>query len=216
MSKKIVIVFCSVTLFFLSSNFCFAQPPDNNWGIGARISYYVPDDSTIDTTKFDPDDGILFEGNLTWFPINWLSLEFTGGYTETDVNLEEPGFYSGDFGELEQIPLLLTGRLHWWSSDSSFTIYGGGGIGYYLNDISVSSTFLAVNPGFTIDADDSFGFHIAAGLEWFFTANWALNLDLKYIWNEADFDRRSPSDPPATEEIDLDAFVVGIGIKYYF
>jgi len=215
MRKRIVVVLCSVNLILLSSNFGFAQPPDNNWGIGARISYYVPDDTTIDETKIDPDEGILIEGNLTWFPMKWLSLEFAGGYTETDVNIEEPGL-SEEFGELEQIPLVLTGRVHWWSSDSNFTIYGGGGIGYYINDFSLSGLVMSREPGLSVDADDSFGFHLAAGLEWFFSAKWAFNLDLKYVWNEADFDSTFPGEPTETEEIDLDAFVVGIGIKYYF
>lgn len=217
MTKRIAIVLCSVALSFLSGNFGFAQPPDNNWGIGARLSYYAPDDdTTIEGDKVDPDEGILFEGNLTWFPLNWLSLEFAGGYTKTDVDLQESGGSPFDFGELEQIPLLLTGRIHWWTSDSRFTLYGGGGIGYYINDFSLSDLVRSAEPGFSVDADDSFGFHLAAGVEWFVAPGWALNLDLKYVWNEADFDSTKGGGSPETDEIDLDAFVVGIGVKYYF
>ncbi|MFC1895802.1 OmpW family protein [Thermodesulfobacteriota bacterium] len=216
MKRKTVIQFCVIIMLVFCCHASFAQQiPDNNWGIGARLSYYAPDDTTIEGSKFDPDEGILFEGNLTWFPMKWLSLEFAAGYTETDVKLEEFPL-SVDFGELEQIPLLLTGRLHWWNSDSRFTLYGGGGIGYYFNDFSLSGLVRSVEPGLSVDADDSFGFHLSGGLEWFVTPAWALNLDLKYVWNEADFDSRDAGAPPETVEIDLDAFVVGIGVKYYF
>ena len=220
MRKNIIIVFCVATLLLFSVNVSFAQGPDKKWGIGARISYYAPDDTTIEGLKFDPDETALFEGNLTWLPINWLSLEFTVGYAKTDINVEALGV-SLEFGELDQIPILLTGRLHWWSSDSKFTLYGGGGIGYYINDFEVSGIFATGIPsqgipGLSGDADDSFGFHLAAGLEWFFAESWAFNLDLKYVWNEADFTLTPTGSAPEKDEIDLDAFVVGIGIKYYF
>jgi len=215
MRKKIIIGLCAAGLLLLFVNVSFAQGPDKKWGVGARLSYYTPDDTTIEGVKFDPDETILFEGNLTWLPINWLSLEFTVGYGKTDIDAEVMGL-SVEFGEIEQIPLLLTGRLHWWSSDSKFTLYGGGGIGYYINDFSLSSIFLTVEPGLSVDADDSFGFHLAAGLEYFIADNWAFNLDLKYIWNEADFDTSVSGVPAGTDEIDLDAFLFGIGIKYYF
>jgi outer membrane protein len=220
MRKKIIIGLCAAALLLLYVNVSFAQGPDKKWGIGARISYYAPDDTTIEGVKYDPDETALFEGNLTWLPINWLSLEFTVGYAKTDINAEALGV-SLEFGEFKQVPLLLTGRLHWWSSDSKFTFYGGGGIGYYLNDFEVSSLFasgipsLGV-PGLSVDADDSFGFHLAVGLEYFVAQNWAFNLDLKYIWNEADITTTATGFSPEKDELDLDAFVFGIGIKYYF
>ena len=215
MRKNIIIVFCVATLLLFSVNVSFAQGPDKKWGIGARISYYAPDDTTIEGLKFDPDETALFEGNLTWLPINWLSLEFTLGYAKTDINVEALGV-SLEFGELDQIPILLTGRLHWWSSDSKFTLYGGGGIGYYINDFTLSSLFATAIPGMNVDADNSFGFHLGGGLEWFFAESWAFNLDVKYVWNEADFTTTAPGFAPEEDDIDLDAFVFGIGIKYYF
>ena len=217
MNKKITIILSLVSIMLLFCNFGFAQPLDKNLGVGARLSYYAPEDTTLYVTnKFEPDDGVLFEGNLTWFPIQWLSMEFAVGYMKTSARLKEPGL-DIEVGDLEQIPLLLTGRFHWWSSDSMFTFYGGGGIGYYLNDFTPSSEFRALAPSLTTDVDDSFVFHLAAGLEWFFTESWGLNLDLKYIWNEADFDVNDPTDPPPeTHTMSLDTLVIGLGIKYYF
>lgn len=217
MKKNITIILSSISIMLLFYNFGFAQPPDKNLGVGARLSYYALDDTTLHVTnKFEPDDGVLFEGNLTWFPIQWFSMEFAVGYMETGSRLKEPGL-DIEAGDLRQIPLLVTGRFHWWSSGSMFTFYGGGGIGYYLNDFSISREWQAMEPNLSIDADDSFGFHLAGGFEWFFTENWGLNLDLKYIWNEADFTASDPTDPPPeTDTMSLDTLVIGLGIKYYF
>jgi len=67
-----------------------------------------------------------------------------------------------------------------------------------------------------LSADDSFGFHAAGGVEWFLTPSWALNFDLKYIINKADFILTVPGLSPDAAEFDLNAFVGGIGVKYYF
>jgi outer membrane protein len=70
-------------------------------------------------------------------------------------------------------------------------------------------------PSHEKDQDDSFGFHLNAGLEFVITDNFALDLDLKYVWSEADFDLRD-STGVDTGEIDLNGFVVGISLKYCF
>jgi opacity protein-like surface antigen len=194
---------------------CFAQGLAKKWGIGPRISFFSISENTVEGVKYKPDAAPFIEGNLTWFPINWFSLEFSAGYTKTDVKAEVLGV-SMDFAEFDLIPLLLSARFHWWNRRDNFTIYGGGGLGYYINEAKLSSLFSSAIPGMKLSADDSFGFHFAAGVEWLFTSNWALNLDLKYTINKADFVLIVPGLPPDTAELDLNAFGGGIGMKYYF
>ena len=51
--------------------------------------------------------------------------------------------------------------------------------------------------------------------KWFFTENWGLNIDLKCIWNEAEFAASDPTDPPSeTNTMNLDTLLIGLGIKY--
>jgi len=218
MNKKVLIILCSVSLVLLLTSFGFAQPPDKQWAVGARLSYYDPQ-STNDIPSggtFDPDAAALFEGNLTWFPINTVSLEFAVGYTKTTGHLSEPGI-DMDFVDIKQIPLQLTGRYHWWFSNSTMSLSAGGGIGYYLNDASATSEAQAVAPNLSFDADNSFGFHLAGGYEWLFTESWGFNVDVKYIWNDIDFTGSDPTDPPPeTTNIDYNTLSIGLGIKYYF
>jgi outer membrane protein len=192
-----------------------AQMVENRWGIGARISYYDLSDTSIEGINFAPDSTALLEGNLTYFFNKMFSLDFSVGYTKPDVNAEAFGLSVG-FGELEQIPITLTGRMYYWFSDSNTNLYFGGGVGYYLNDFELSSAFASVMPGFRLDADDSFGFHVNGGFEYFINDNVALDLDLKYIWNDSDFTAFQPGFPAETVNLDLDGFSAGIGIKYFF
>lgn len=215
MNKKIGLVLCMITLLLFFNNATFAQEMDKKWGIGARLSYYAPDDTTIEDVSFDPDSSVLFEGNLTYFVNDLFSFEFGTGYTKPDVDAESSGI-SLEFGELEQIPILLTGRFHYWLPNTSTNFYAGAGVGYYVNDFDLSSLFQTAIPGFNIDSDDSFGFHVNGGVEFFINDNVAFDVDLKYIWNEADFTSTMSGFPPETDEIDLDAFSAGISIKYFF
>lgn len=214
MKKNICALFCAVAILMIISNVSIAQELGNKFGIGARVSYINPTDDTIDTITFDPDGTILFDGNLTYYFSNSFSLEFLVGYTKPDVAAEMMGLEI-DFGELEQIPLLLTGQYHIWINPES-NIYLGGGIGYYLNDFSLSSLIKSIDPTLDISADNSFGYHFNAGFETFITDNMTLNLDFKYILNKADFTSREPGLPDETSEVDLNAFVLGLGIKYLF
>jgi outer membrane protein W len=215
MKKVFLIIVSSLIFFALTVNFSFAQGFGKKWGIGPRISYIMASENTVEGVNYKPDAAPLFEGNVTWFPINWFSLEFSAGYAKTDINGEVLGI-SLDFADFEQIPILLTGRFNWWNRSENLTLYGGGGIGYYVNDAKLSDFFSAALPGTKLSADDSIGFHFAGGVEWFLTSNWALNLDLKYTINKTDFTLTVPGFAPDPAEFDLNAFIGGIGIKYYF
>ena len=169
----------------------------------------------IESINFDPDSTALFEGNLTYFFNKMFSLDLGVGYTKPDVNAEALGL-SVEFGELKQIPITLTGRIYYWYPDSTTNLYFGVGVGYYLNDFDLSSAYTSVMPGYTLDADDSFGFHLNTGLEYFINDKVALGIDLKYIWNDADFTAFEPGFAAETTNIDLEGFSVGLGIKYFF
>jgi outer membrane protein W len=90
-------------------------------------------------------------------------------------------------------------------------------VGYYFNDFDserVTAEDIYNRAGAEIEVDDSVGFHVSAGIEIFVADNTAVNLDFKYVWNEIDLDVNLSDF--ADEEVDLNAFVAGVGFKYYF
>jgi outer membrane protein len=172
-----------------------ANPRKSNagrFGLGARIAYVNYDE--------EPNDAAMYGVNLTYFFHRYASFELSVDYTDADV----VGL-SGDAGALEQVPVLLTLRMH-FSTNPMVSPYIGGGVGYYFNDFDSDS-------GSPIDVDNNFGVHVNGGLEVFITDNAAINLDIKYVWQELDVDNKPPG---LDEEFKRNQFVAGVGFKVYF
>jgi outer membrane protein len=180
---------------------------------------FSQDDSLVDAvdgTQVDIDiDSAFFVGiNTTYVMSDVLSMELSGDWVfdrETEF-MKPTGSIGG--GDISTIPLLWTLRIHIPVS-SGFKPYIGGGVGWYFNSFDQNPLWTASNPGVNAELDDSFAWHANAGLEFFFTENVSLNLDGKYIWSSPDMNLTGTG-YSQTYEIDLDGFVVGVGIKFYF
>jgi outer membrane protein len=187
-------------------------------GLGARASYvnYSDDDNILAGIKLDtePDDAVMFDANINYFFNNYLSVEYSHGYVKTDVDLSASGA-NGNGGELKQTPILLTGRFSMPIKDR-FVPYIGAGFGYIFNDFDQDDSLVEsiYGPGADMDIDNNWVYHVNSGCDILFTPNFALNLDVKYIWNTVDIDMNLPGSKK--EEFDMNLFVVGAGIKYYF
>jgi outer membrane protein len=198
-----------------------ANPPKSNagrFGIGARAAYvdYSNDDYVVYGVKVDtePDDSGMYGVNLTYFFDRYASFELSVDYTEADVELSALGL-SGDAGALEQVPVLLTLRMH-FSTNPRVSPYIGGGVGWYFNSFDTNRPVaeFIYGPGADIDVDDTYGFHVNAGIEVFLNNNLAINFDIKHIWSDVEAEVNVPGF--TDEEFDLNALVAGVGLKYYF
>ena len=194
-----------------------SQSLRGKFGIGARVAhvFYLDDHYYEFGVKIEeePDDAVMYGINCTYFLHEYFSLELSADYVETDVELSVLGL-SGNVGQLTQVPVLLTGRIH-FSTSSKVSPYLGGGVGYYFNDFDserVITEFL-YGPGADIDVDESIGYHVAGGVEVFVSDNAAINLDLRYVWNEIDAEINLSGF--GDEELDVDAFIAGLGFKFY-
>ena len=154
---------------------------EGKWGIGVRFGFQkISDDDLLGIVDVEFDQSVPYGINFTYF-LQAFSVELSIEQSKEDVDLSFMGL-SGNIGELTQTAALLSGRLHIPAGQRLYPFIGGG-IGYYLNRFNAVSNPLGV----TIDADNSFGFHANAGVEIFITKEMAFNLDLKYVWNKADF-----------------------------
>ncbi|MBW2247804.1 MAG: OmpW family protein [Deltaproteobacteria bacterium] len=216
--KSITPFFVVIALMFVVSQVSFAQGMEGRLGLGARVSYmdYSDDDYTLYGVEVDvePDEDVMYEGNLTYFIQDYFSIELSVGYVETDVDLSALGL-SGDAGDLESIPVLLSGRMH-FSTNPKLNPYISFGVGYFFNDIDQNDSTIEFiyGAGADLDVDDSFGFHLGAGVEFFISKNAAFNLDFKYIWTEVEAEVNKPGF--TEEDLDINPYVLGLGIKYYF
>ena len=189
---------------------------DGSSGFGARVSYLKYNDDSLFGSDFEPDGAAGFGINYTYIYDYYISFEFSADYIKTDTELNDFGPpYPFDVGDLTQIPILITGRLHPFVSNR-ITPYFSAGLGYFFNHIdsnrNTAETLSSVS-GARFDVTDSFAGFVGGGVEVFLSDNYALNLDLKYIWTQFEVELIPVSQDV---ELDVDPFVAGLGFKYYF
>ncbi len=217
MKKELVFIMLTTLFFVFSAQVGSAEESDNKFAVGARAGFYKIADDDIPQGEIKSNGTLYGEANLTYFFFDYFSLELSAGYVNPDLDLTETSTgYVMEYGEIEQIPILLTGRFHWWSDIPKVCLYAGGGVGYFINDFSVSSAYRSRHSGVAVDADNSFGFLVAVGSEYFLTEKWALSVDVKYVYNPVDFVQTQPGVTPSAFDLNLSTFVAGVGIKYFF
>lgn len=213
--KAIIAVFCGAMIFLLLMGVSNAQDIAKKFGVGARLAYYDISDDQVRDLRLEWTESLLYEGLVTYSFTKSLSLELVGGYTETDLARRRSGVSIAEFGELKQIPILLNARYAFWPT-SEIGIYFGGGVGYYFNDFSLTDKGKTKFPTLDVEMDDSFGYQVIGGVEFFLNDKVSINWDARYSWNEADYMERSSGSPEEQFQVDLDAFTFALGIKYYF
>jgi len=216
MKKKIVVLFfVAAALVLVFGQVGFAQDMKGKFGIGARIGYvnYSGDDYSDEGGRIDVDfdAAAMYGGNIVYYFQRYLSLELSADYVKTDTEIKGYDVSPENLGELKQVPIILNGRFH-FSTNQKISPYLSAGVGYYLNDFDVADS----SSGDKVDTDDSFGFNLGGGIQFLLNEHFAIDLDLKYIWNKTDFELTCPGEPTEEISIDLDNFYAGIGLKYYF
>ncbi len=213
--KAIIAVLSGAIFLQFSVGVSDAQDIEKKFGVGGRLAYYDISDDQVRDLTLEWTQSLLYEVLVTYSFTKSLSLELVGGYTETDLSRTDPGISTVEFGELRQFPVLLNARYVFWAS-SDIGIYIGGGAGYYFNDFSLTDRGKMAFPGLAVEMDDSLGFQVIGGVEFFLNEKVSINWDARYAWNKADYMERSSGSPEEQYEVDLNAFTFALGIKYYF
>ena len=217
---KKVLLFITGFAFIVSGTLSAAHAEDiaGRSAIGVGYANVSPDEGDI-------DDGTAMSINYTRGINTNLSVELSLGQAVLDV---KPGDIPVDLGEATVMPLQVTAQYRVPSGNIPLSPYVGAGLGYYFNNFDLSDDVKdaiafkrLTDPTFDVDADidDSFGFHIDAGVDYFVNSNFALNLDARYFWSEADATMTTTElgvTDKGDDEIDLDSFIIGVGAKYFF
>ncbi len=218
--KKAICYFLVIVCGLLIDSQLYAQDLEGKFGLGIRagVRSFAGDDLPFApgvNVDLEVDTSFVGGVNATYFLSEMLSMELSADYIpDTDAHFDLMGF-EFNMGELSTIPLLLTARIH-IPTNSPLSPYIGGGVGWYFNSFDINPTIFV--PGANIDLDDSFGYHVCFGIEYFFgdNKNFSLNLDGKYVWTNADFTITAPGVAPFEDDIDLDGWYFAGGFKVYF
>jgi len=175
----------------------------DSWQVRARAIGVLPDtDSSLTPALVaDVDDAWMPELDFTYFMTDNIAFELILATTEHDVSA------SGiDLGSVWVLPPTLTVQYH-FNTDQQIQPYVGAGVNYtvfYGEDGT---------PGFNTDYDNSFGFALQAGVDVMIDEHWLVNFDVKKIWLSTDVNVNNGA---VVGDVDIDPWVVGVGIGYRF
>lgn len=179
---------------------------DGPWMVRARVIGVLPDESADivpigGDTKID--DTVVPELDFTYFfAKNWAA-ELILATTPHDVSHTPTGL---DLGSVWLLPPTLTLQYHFAPDSKSFRPYVGAGVNYTI--------FYNVDEpaGLDIDYGDSFGFALQAGVDFPIGNGWSINADVKKIFINTDVTIAGV----AHADVDIDPWVVGLGVGYRY
>jgi outer membrane protein len=186
------------------------------WLIRVRALGILPDTDTdvsiggtaVPTAGLDIDDRYVPELDITYFLTKNIALELVLAISKHDV--EGTGILTGtDVGDFYIIPPHLMLQYH-FDIGNGIKPYIGAGVNYSL----IFSEGNAANfSGLKID--NGFGFSLQAGVDIQVKDNWYLNVDVKKTWLNVDA-KTNLGATPIRADIDVDPWVVGVGLGYRF
>jgi outer membrane protein len=161
----------------------------------------IPGEATVDDT-FVP------ELDISYFFTDNLALELILATSRHDVEALDTPLGDADLGEVQLLPPTLTLQYHFLPQER-FSPYLGAGINY--------TVFFDEEEGAasSIDYEDSFGFALQAGIDYALSGNWSLNFDVKKVFLDTDVDT-TVEGTDIEADVDIDPWIIGIGVGYRF
>ena len=215
---------CSVFLSFLGLNSLFInsataqefKPKEaGDFLIRARgISAIPNEDVDLSVSEIsipgDADLGTAYapELDFSYFITNNIALELIAAVTTHTVEAKGTPLGNVDLGKVGLVPPTLTLQYH-FLTQKRFSPYLGAGLNYTF--------FFTDEDGDAdkIEYDNSFGFALQAGIDYAVAGRWSINVDAKKIFLSTDADIRAAG-IDIEADIDVDPWIIGIGIGYRF
>ncbi len=178
------------------------------WMVRVRGIGILPDadsGTNVPGIGVDIDDRIVPELDITYFLTNNWALELVLALSKHDV--DGTGAIAGvNVGDFYIIPPHLMLQYH-FDLGNGFKPYVGVGVNY-----SIIFDEDAAAPFTSLDVDNGWGFSLQAGVDIQVKDNWHLNVDVKKTWLNVD----ATVNNAILADIDVDPWIVGVGIGYRF
>jgi outer membrane protein len=182
------------------------------WLLRGRALGVLPDESSTISAiggRADAENTIVPELDLTYFATDSIAVELIAAVTKHDVEAHGTMLGTVPLGSAWLLPPTLTVQYH---------VPGAGGVSPYLGaGVNYTHFFDADPPAAgavrSISYDDSFGPALQAGVDVWVNDRWAINLDVKKVWLNTDV---SINGGAIEADVDLDPWLVGVGVAYRF
>ncbi len=156
--------------------------------------------------------GIKFKADVA----EMIGIEVRGTYLPSfDPPDESDGGVTWQFEDVKVIPVEADIVLQFPVADA-LTVYGGGGVGYYVIPEFESELVAGESLEPDVDPDDEFGFFAVGGVEFNLAENIAIFAEAMYRWVKVDQVNVDDEDVELEEDIDLSGFGVNGGVALKF
>lgn len=183
--------------------------------LGIESGYSMPQEDYY-------SDEVYFGGNFCLGISKNFSIELSGLRVLYDVEGSAGGLSNG---ELSVIPIQLSVQAR-FPVTSRFVPYIFGGGGYYINSFTLDEEIINTWDALGFDVEEtienSFGYHVGAGLDFFISGNIGINVNLKYCLVETKGSWSLTDQIGGTvvsgdlENLSLNSIMVGAGLKFSF
>lgn len=171
----------------------------------------------FDESEIEFDSEIGYGAAVNFFLGNRISLELGASIFEPETTLtsNNPTVPFLTRGTLEMIPITGVLQFH-FAPASRFDPYIGAGAAYVLFDELNNTDDLDQVQFERLDFEDNVGLAVNAGVNIGFGANFALNLDAKYVPVESSAEAVFVIGPNSTAEVAVNPLIVSAGLALRF
>ena len=175
--------------------------------IGVQPTEQANITGAVTGTQIDIDNSVVPEMDFTYFATKNIAFELIAAVTPHDASTKTSSAGPLDLGDVWLLPPTLTAQYH-FTNLGAFKPYVGAGVNY--------TTFFNAKAGNSVTDvkySDSFGPAVQLGADYMLDDKWMVNLDVKKIWINSDVKFNGGA---IAADVDIDPWVVGVGIGYKF
>lgn len=177
---------------------------------GRIIGVLPQEDSSISTIGGEAkiDNAWVPEVDFSYFVTDNIAFELIAATTKHNVDAKGTAAGDLDLGSVRLLPPTLTAQYHFMPK-SAFSPYVGAGVTYAM--------FYNAKDGAadSIHYDNAWGVALQAGFDYSIGGNWYLNADVKKIFINTDVTVGALG-TSVKADVDIDPWVVGVGMGYKF
>lgn len=176
-------------------------------GRGIAIVPDVSSDTTIGG-DVDVDEAFTPELDVTYFATDNIGVELIAATANHDVKLENSAVGDVDLGDVWILPPTLTAQYHFLPKQR-ISPYVGAGVNWTL--------FYGADSGDAndIDYENDVGPALQAGVDIAISGPWSLNLDVKKLFLDTEAEVQTAAGT-VDADVDIDPWIVGVGVAYKF
>lgn len=199
-------ILCAAALQFSAG--VAAADDKSPWLVRVRLVDVVPQESS--TTSIGGEvtvgDRIVPELDISYFWTDNFATELILATNSHNIGAVGTALGDLDVGNVSLLPPTLLAQYH-FNPDGQLRPYLGAGINYtFFYDADAGDLT-------SISYEDGFGFALQAGFDIGIDDNWALNADVKKLFLNTD---ASINGGAVTADVELDPWILGVGLAYRF